>query len=117
MTKTTKTLQDKKDMYYPVKSGNLVATIKDVDMSKRIVTGLYNTYNYFDSDYDVLLPGCAKKSINERGPQSSAVAKIKHLANHDWTQMPGKLKVLEERSVEVNGQLVTGIYFETKMVD
>lgn len=44
---------------------------------------------------------------------SKAVAKIKHALNHDLTQLPGKLKKLEERTVDG----VTGIYFESKMAD
>ncbi len=102
-------LQDKKSLQYAVKSAT--ATIMDVDMSKRIVTGLFNSYNYFDSGYDVLLKGCAAKSIAERGPASTAVQKIKHLIDHSWSKLPGKIQVLEEKNV--NG--IDGIYFETKM--
>jgi phage head maturation protease len=102
-------LQDKKSLQYAVKSAT--ATIMDVDMSKRVVTGLFNSYNYFDSGYDVLLKGCAAKSIAERGPQSTAVQKIKHLIDHSWSKLPGKIQVLEEKNV--NG--IDGIYFETKM--
>ena len=91
--------------------------IKDIDLSKRIVTGFYNTYNYFDSDYDVLLSGSAKKSIAERGVGSNATAKIKHALFHDLTKLPGKIQVLDERTIDLNGMKITGIYFETKMLD
>ena len=91
--------------------------IKDIDLTKRIVTGFYNTYNYFDSDYDVLLSGSAKKSIAERGVGSNATAKIKHALFHDLTKLPGKIQVLDERTIDLNGLKVTGIYFETKMLD
>jgi HK97 family phage prohead protease len=87
------------------------ANIQDVDMTKRIVTGFFNSYNYLDSDADIILPGANSKSIAERGPDSSAVQKIKHLVDHDWSKLPGKLQVLEEKSVAG----ITGIYFETKM--
>jgi phage head maturation protease len=91
--------------------------IKDIDLTKRIVTGFYNTYNYFDSDYDVLLSGSAKKSIVERGVSSNATAKIKHALFHDLTKLPGKIQVLDERTIDLNGMKITGIYFETKMLD
>jgi len=105
----------RKETIYAVKSWSNGTIIKDVDVSKKIVTGLYNTFNYFDSDYDVILPGASQKSITERGPNSSAPAKIKHLLFHDWTKLPGKIQVLEERTITYNNQKITGIYFETKM--
>jgi hypothetical protein len=108
-------IQIKKDRPYAVKSGEDALMVKDVDFSKRIVTGLYNTALFFDSDYDVLLKGCADKSMRERGPQSNSIQKIKHLLFHSWQRLPGKILVLEERTVEINGKTVTGIYFETKM--
>lgn len=102
-----------KKSFYSVKGCNLKTNVKDVDESSRTVTGIYNSYNFLDSDGDVLLPGCAKVSIKQRGPASKAVAKIKHALNHDLTQLPGKLMLLEERMVDG----VMGIYFETRMTD
>lgn len=87
--------------------------IKDVDTVGRVVTGFYNTYDFFDSDNDVLVMGAAKKTIKERGPNSSATAKIKHALDHDLKRLPGSIRVLDER--EYKG--MTGIYFETKMAD
>lgn len=107
--------QGKMDTFYKVKSDNPAMVIKDVDMQKRVVTGLYNTYNYMDSDRDVLLMGAAAKSISERGVNSAASAKIKHALFHDLTRLPGKIQVLDEREVDIKGQMVKGIYFETKM--
>jgi HK97 family phage prohead protease len=107
-----KVLAAKKSAHYSVK-GNTQLSLKDVDTVGRTVTGFYNTFNYFDSDFDVLVPGSAKKTIKERGPESTAVAKIKHALFHDLNQLPGKIKVLAER--EVNG--LSGIYFETRMSD
>ncbi len=103
----------KKTDHYSVKSTEFGASIKDVDTTGRIVTGFYNAYNFLDSSNEVLLMGCAKKSIKERGPLSDATAKIKHCLNHelDVTKMPGKIITLEER--EIDG--ITGIYFETRM--
>jgi len=102
---------DKKSAHYSVKSAD--ANIIDVSTSSRIVTGFFNSYNFFDSDKDVLIMGSAKKSIEERGVNSTAVAKIKHALNHDLTTLVGKLQVLEETTK--NG--ITGIYFESKIAN
>lgn len=120
IAKTEKALALKKEKLYAIKSSDTInkdLIIKDVDLSQRTVTGFYNTAMYFDSDYDVLLKGSTNKSITERGPNSNSVAKIKHLMFHDWTMLPGKINTLEEQTATVNGQSVTGIYFETKMAD
>lgn len=107
-------LKDKKNITYQVKScGQIKAAIKDVSTSGRVVTGFFNTYNFLDSDNDILLPGAAKKSIKERGPDADATAKIKHALNHDLTTLPGKIVTLRED--EIDG--VSGIYFETRMAD
>lgn len=108
------TVEEKKAMPFPVKSfpdKSLSLSIKDIDMSKRVVTGFFNAFNFIDSDMDMLLPGSTKRSIKERGPDSSATAKIKHALFHDLTQLPGKIQVLEEREI---GKIF-GVYFETKM--
>ena len=102
---------DKKSAHYSVKSAD--ANILDVSTSSRIVTGFFNSYNFFDSDKDVLIMGSAKKSIEERGVNSTAVAKIKHALNHDLTTLVGKLQVMEETTK--NG--ITGIYFESKIAN
>lgn len=104
-------IEEKKANSYAVKSA--AANIIDVSTSSRVVTGFFNSYNFFDSDQDVLILGAAKKSIEERGPVSNAVAKIKHALNHDLTTLVGKLQVLEEKTV--NG--ITGIYFESKIAN
>lgn len=96
--------------FYSVRSGGFV---KDVDLTKRTVTGLFNSYNVIDSYGDVLVMGAAQKSIQERGPQSSAVAKIKHALMHDLERLPGKIEVLAERNL---GE-ISGLYFETKMAN
>lgn len=102
-----------KPSHFAVKNCHLQAKISDVDTVSRTVTGFYNTYNFLDSDGDVLLPGCAKRSIKNNGPKSSATAKIKHALNHDLRDLPGKIITLEERTI---GD-VEGIYFETEMAD
>ncbi len=83
--------------------------VKDVDMSKRIVTGMFSAFNNIDSDLDVIRPGSFKKSIQDRGPASSGKAKIKHLLFHDFTKIVGVPMVLKETE--------EGLYFETRMPD
>lgn len=108
------TIDSKKKAHYSVKSNGVAsANIKDVDTGSRIVSGFYNTFNFFDHANDVLIQGCAKRSIKNSGPASSATAKIKHALHHDLTQLPGKIITLEEK--EVDG--INGIYFETRMAD
>lgn len=107
--------QKKMDTFYKVKGENPDLMIKDVDMQSRTISGLYNAYYFLDSDRDVLITGAAAKSINDRGPDSQAAAKIKHALFHDLTKLPGKIIVLKEAEIEFNGRKVKGIYFETKM--
>lgn len=108
---------EKKSKIYSVKSSSIgKASIKDVDLKKRIVTGFYNAYNFVDDGMDVLLDGCCKQSIKQNGPESNSVAKIKHALFHDITRLPGKILVLEERTVDTEKfGSVTGPYFETQM--
>jgi len=101
----------RKDCVSSEKFANLA--VKDIDTQSRTVTGFFNTYNFLDYDGDILVMGCAKKSIKERGVDSQAIAKIKHCLNHDLTTLCGKLTTLEER--EIDG--ISGIYFESKMAN
>lgn len=98
---------------FKVKAYDLNA-VKDVDMTKRIVTGVSNMFYWFDSDYDVLLPGCSVKTINENGPASNTPGKIKHALFHDLTKLPSKVQTLDERKFPDKKQ---GQYFETKMLN
>lgn len=104
-------LPAKKNNHFSVKVSNVNVSVKDVDLKSRTVTGVLNTYNFVDSDQDVLLMGSAKKSINDRGPDSNATAKIKFAKFHDLTLLPGKFTVLSEREIE--GKQV--LYFEAQM--
>lgn len=108
-----KRIQEKKDTHYKVKGNSIAVNVKDIDVSKRTVTGFFNTYNYLDSDGDVLVMGSAKKSIAERGAESNATAKIKHALFHDLNRLPGKINVLKEDTIDG----ISGIYFETKMAN
>ena len=85
--------------FYQVKS--IDGAIKDVDMSKRTVSGYFSRFNNVDSDGDMIKSGAFMKSVAESGPNGSD--RIKHLKNHNPSQMIGKLTELNE-----DGQ---GLYF------
>lgn len=87
--------------------------VKDVDMTKRTVAGVSNTFYYFDADWDVLVPGCTLKSIEDRGPQTNTAGKIKHALFHDLSKLPSKVQVLDERKIDK----MYCQYFETKMLN
>lgn len=101
----------KMETFYKVKD-NFNTVTKDVDMTKRIVQSIPNTYYFFDSDSDVLLPGCASKSIQEAGPESNGAAKIKNVKDHVISDRIGKPVLLDERTVD--GMKV--MYGESKML-
>ena len=90
-------IQEKKDIPFGVKADTGSGYKAQAD--GRTVDIVANTYNYFDSDYDVLVPGCCAKSIQDRGPQSAFPGKIKHLSNHDITKGIGRLDVLDETKI------------------
>lgn len=68
--------------------------IKDVDETQGIVTAYYSNYGSIDSDREIIEPGSATKTAQERGPNGSN--RIKHLKNHNLTQAPGKIIELGE---------------------
>lgn len=105
-----KSIVEKTSTFYKT-AINTGLSVKDVDLAKRTVQVIYNTTNFFDSDFDVIRPGAFLKSINERGPQSNSKAKIKHFLFHDPNKIPGKIEVLEER--EIDGRIVE--YAEVKL--
>jgi HK97 family phage prohead protease len=90
---------------YQYKTDSISATIKDVDGKQGIVSGYFNSFNNVDSDGDIIRPGAFTKTIAENGP-GSARPRIKHLMNHDVSQVPGVLQVLKE-----DGR---GLYYESK---
>lgn len=85
---------------------HLVASIKDLDTTKGIVTGYAASFNTLDSDNDIILPGAFTKTIKDQGP-NSVQPRIKHLLNHNTSQPLGKLLVLKEDA--------TGLYYESQM--
>lgn len=109
-----KTLAQKLAMNYGVKTME-TKSVKQVDMENRIIKGIASTYYFIDSDFDMLIPGVAKKSIKDRGPQSDATAKIKLQSDHvlNTKNVVGRLTVLDER--QVDGLEV--LYFEAHLAD
>lgn len=103
------TKQDKLNIPYQVKSN--LAEYKELDEGSRTVKAIVNTYNYYDLDQDVLRIGAAKKSIEQRGANSSANDKILHALFHDLTKLPGKS--INESETVIDGKQV--LYAESKL--
>ncbi len=101
-----KTLSQKLGTHFGVKIAEGIKSVKQVNMDERTVEFIANTYFFIDSDQDMLIKGRAVKSINDRGPQSKAVAKIKHQSDHvlNTKNVVGRLDVIEER--EMDGKTV-----------
>lgn len=108
-----KKLTKKQKLNNPYKVTTFNKAVKDIDLEKRTVVGLFNTSFYIDEDLDMLLPGAAAKSIQERGVGSTKGNKIKHLKDHNWAENIARIDVLDERKVELNGREVEGIYHES----
>src|ERR1017187_849402 len=103
---------------YSVKSQGIVSmSIDDVNASKRTVRAIGNTYNYLDSQNDVLLPGAAKKSIKLNGPDSDSIEKVMHAKDHDLTRIPGKMTKIEEVEQTIKGVKMMCLCFESKLSD
>lgn len=88
----------RKSIPFKVKSDE--SGYKEVDTTNRIVKIVANTLNFFDYDKDVLLPGCANRSMSDRGAKSSAVAKIAHLLHHDMHRPVGKSMLEAEETID-----------------
>lgn len=109
MDQTFEQIRQKKLLaHYPVKSANNDNQTLGVDLNKRSVDVIANTYLFMDNDGDVLIPGCAKRSIDQRGPASTACGKIKHQQDHelDTEHAVGIPESIEEikTSISYNGQ-------------
>jgi phage head maturation protease len=96
-----KTIQQKLATHFGVKSVEGSSSIKEINYERRTVEFIANTYFFIDSDQDMLVKGCCLKSINDRGPESRAVAKIKHQTDHnlDVTNVVGRIDTLEETNI------------------
>lgn len=100
---------NKTDISYAVKGSKM--DYKEIDEVKRTVDLVANTYLFFDSDRDVLIPGCSAKSISERGPQSNKPGKIKHLKGHDINEMIAIPTLISEEKFKGNEVLRCNSYF------
>ena len=103
----------RKKLSNPYKARTVEKAVKDVDLETRTVTGVFNSSFFIDSDLDMLLPGAAAKSIQERGVNSTKGNKIKHLKDHDWSKNIARIDVLDERQVVIDGKEMEGIYHES----
>lgn len=82
--------------------------VKDVDRKSRTVTGYFSTFNFKDSDGDIIVPSAFDKTIAERGPDS-ARPRIKHLWQHDPGEPLAVPKVLKADD--------NGLYFESTIAE
>lgn len=78
-------------------------TIKDIDEKEGRITGYFSVFGNVDSDGDMMMPGCFKKTLQEN------YKRIKHLYQHDpWKPLSGtkdnKLVVQED---------AFGLYFDS----
>ena len=79
---------------YSVKSSE--NQIKDLDLKAREVAIYLSKFDIIDSDNDLIVKGAFKKSIKERGVESSTNRKIAYLRHHDWQHQIGKFTHIEE---------------------
>lgn len=70
--------------------------LKDMDGAKREVAFYLSKFDVIDSDFDNIRRGAFKKSIEERGPNSTGNRKIAFLWSHDWDKPIGTFKELNE---------------------
>ena len=83
---------------------NCKAEIKDIDTSKRTVSGYFSKFGNQDSDNDIMVKGAFARTIKENGVHGTD--RIKHLKNHDPNKLIGKLVELKE---DDNGLFFTSI--------
>lgn len=79
------------------------------DGESRTISGYGAIFGNIDKVGDVLVQGCFAKSIQDRGPESSANDKIVLLWQHDRKEPIGRITVLKEDS--------RGLYFEAIIDD
>ena len=85
--------------------------VKDLGYNgeSRTISGYAAIFNNKDKVNDILVKGCFAKSINDRGPESSANDKIIMLWQHDQREPIGRISVLKEDD--------KGLYFEAVIDD
>jgi HK97 family phage prohead protease len=87
-------MNSKINNHYKIKSQSL--EVKDVDTSSRKVSFYLSHFGNVDSDNDLLVKGCFKKSLQESGVDSSSNRKIAYLRYHNWEMPIGKFVELQE---------------------
>lgn len=84
-------------------------SVKDVDLSKRTVTGYFAAFGTEkDSDGDIISPTAFSKTLRERGTESTK-SRIVHLYQHQYDKVLARPSVLKTDS--------TGLYFESKIAN
>lgn len=78
-----------------------------VDQDRRTISGYAAIFGNKDKSGDILIKGCFSKSIQERGPESSANDKIIFLWMHKMDEPIGKITKLVEDD--------KGLYFEAEI--
>lgn len=79
---------------YQIKGEN--TSIKDLSLDKKEVAIYLAHFGNIDSDNDLIVKGAFKKSLQERGVDSTSNRKIAFLRYHDWEKPIGKFTKLEE---------------------
>ena len=102
---------------YNVKGQNLA--IKDLDLEKREVAVYLSRFDVIDADNDMIIKGAFKKSIKERGVNSTSNRKIAFLRYHNWEMPIGTFKSLEEdnKGLFAVGKLGTSTLGEDALKD
>ena len=70
--------------------------VKDIDSQSRKVAMYLARFDSIDSDQDLIRKGAFKKSLKERGIESTSNRKIAFLRHHDWEKQIGKFVELYE---------------------
>lgn len=83
--------------------------VKEFESESRKISGYAAIFNNKDKASDILIKGCFAKSIEERGPESTANDKIILLWQHDQREPLGRITELKEDE--------RGLYFEAIIDD
>ena len=86
------------------KTFSIYAKEVNYDNESRTISGYAAVFGNKDKAGDVLIKGCFSKSIQDRGPESSANDKIIMLWMHNMDEPIGRITVLNEDE--------KGLYFE-----
>ena len=90
-------MENKFNSTYKIKTQSL--GVKDLNLEKREVAMYLSHFGNVDSDGDLLVKGCFKKSLYEKGVDSPSNRKIAFLRYHNWEMPIGKFTKLEEDEI------------------